>query len=196
MKHALLLVFLLLGCGAFSTGQSQSKGKFSNTLTYLERTDKVPVGKHTATDKEERLKFTLWYFENGQIEKAIINKKEYLFPPSFQAIEWVEIQPGLWINKTNSSSISPAPVDGEKDIKLHYAGYLLHGACFDNSFVRNQPITGQYQKFIKGFSQGVANMQPGELRVIKISPELGYGNQKGGNIPPSSTLIYFVYLME
>ncbi len=52
------------------------------------------------------------------------------------------------------------------------------------------------QAFLPGLSQGVVGMQLQEIRRITVPPNLGYGNKKVGPIPPNSTLIFTVTLLE
>jgi FKBP-type peptidyl-prolyl cis-trans isomerase len=43
---------------------------------------------------------------------------------------------------------------------------------------------------------GVTNMSVGESRELIISPEMGYGDRSLGGIPPQSTLLFHVELMD
>merc|ERR1711924_86046 len=77
-------------------------------------------------------------------------------------------------------------------IKAHYSGYLLNGAKFDSSYDRRKPLgfdvgTG---RVIKGWDEALLDMKVGELRVLKIPSNLGYGAKGAGGssprAPPSS----------
>jgi len=50
--------------------------------------------------------------------------------------------------------------------------------------------------FVEGFSLGMTNLNMGEIRVLKIAPEMGYGSELTSVIPANSTLIYYIYMME
>lgn len=86
---------------------------------------------------------------------------------------------------------------------MHYTGWLwvngAKGAKFDSSLDRGQPFTfpiGQ-GRVIKGWDEGVSTMQVGGSRTLLIPPELGYGARGfPGAIPPSSTLLFEVQLLD
>jgi peptidylprolyl isomerase len=91
--------------------------------------------------------------------------------------------------------ISPKP---GQDVTVHYTGTLENGAKFDSSLDRGQPFTftigvGQV---IKGWDEGVMTMKVGGKRKLIIPPHLGYGSRSAGPIPPNSTLIFEVELLE
>ena len=83
-------------------------------------------------------------------------------------------------------------------VSVHYVGTLVNGTKFDSSIDRGEPITfvvGAGQ-LIKGFDDGVVGMKVGEKKKLTISPEMGYGSQQVGPIPPNSTLIFEVEIVS
>lgn len=82
-------------------------------------------------------------------------------------------------------------------VSIHYKGTLTDGTVFDSSYDRGEPfetVIGVGQ-VIQGWDQGVVGMKVGGKRKLTIPPELGYGNQPVGTIPPNSTLIFEVELL-
>jgi peptidylprolyl isomerase len=86
---------------------------------------------------------------------------------------------------------------GDK-ITVHYTGTLTNGTKFDSSKDRNQPFSfklGIGQVFI-GWDVGIALLRVGDKAVFTIPSELGYGDREMGNIPPNSTLVFEVELLN
>ncbi len=91
-----------------------------------------------------------------------------------------------------------AEAAANKEITVHYTGWLTDGTKFDSSLDRKQPLTivlgiGQV---IKGWDQGIEGMKVGGKRKLTIPPELAYGNRAvGGVIPKNATLVFEVELL-
>ncbi len=85
-----------------------------------------------------------------------------------------------------------------RNVKLHYIGKLLDGREFDNSYERNIPLSTTIGAgmLISGFDEGVASMRKGEKCRLIIPSSLGYGISGTSGIPPFSTLVFDVELLE
>ncbi len=85
-----------------------------------------------------------------------------------------------------------------KTVRVHYVGRLENGQEFDSSKKRGTPFefdlgAGQV---IAGWEEGLVGMRVGGERTIVVPPQFGYGNQAVGPIPPNSTLIFVIELLE
>ena len=83
-------------------------------------------------------------------------------------------------------------------LTVHYRGVLEDGTEFDSSIKRGNPFsfTLGEGRVILGWELGLLGMREGEKREIVIAPELGYGERPAGSIPPNSTLIFEIELLE
>jgi FKBP-type peptidyl-prolyl cis-trans isomerase len=81
-------------------------------------------------------------------------------------------------------------------VKVHYSGKLLDGTEFDSSYARNEPISFALNRVISGWTEGVQLMPIGSKFMFFIAPELAYGEAGGGSIPPNSTLVFEVELLD
>ena len=84
----------------------------------------------------------------------------------------------------------------EDTVKVHYRGTLLDGTEFDSSYARNEPISFGLNRVIPGWTEGVQLMPIGSKFIFYIAPELAYGAGGGGPIPPNSTLVFEVELLD
>ena len=84
----------------------------------------------------------------------------------------------------------------EDTVKVHYRGTLLDGTEFDSSYARNEPISFGLNRVISGWTEGVQLMPIGSKFIFYIAPDLAYGEGGGGPIPPNSTLVFEVELLE
>lgn len=80
---------------------------------------------------------------------------------------------------------------------VHYVGTLADGTEFDSSRKRGAPaeFTLGSGGLIKGWERGIPGMKVGEVRKLVIPPDMAYGAQRKGDIPPNSTLTFEVELM-
>jgi peptidylprolyl isomerase len=88
--------------------------------------------------------------------------------------------------------------DSGKVVTVHYSGYLENGKKFDSSVERDEPfsfILGVGQ-VISGWDEGLKLMKKGSKAKLIIPPSLGYGELDLDRIPPNSTLIFDVELLD
>ncbi len=81
-------------------------------------------------------------------------------------------------------------------VKVHYHGTLINGTVFDSSVNRGEPATFGLDQVISGWTEGLQLMPVGSKFRFYIPADLAYGERATGNIPPSSTLIFEVELLE
>ena len=82
-------------------------------------------------------------------------------------------------------------------VKCHYEGTLIDGTLFDSSIKRGQPAVFGVNLVIRGWVEALQLMSEGSKWRLYIPSELGYGAQQAGEmIPPHSTLIFDVELIE
>ena len=81
-------------------------------------------------------------------------------------------------------------------VKVHYTGKLIDGTVFDSSVERGTPIEFPVSAVIPGWTEGLQLMDEGSKYMLYIPYNLGYGENPAGDIPPGSTLIFEVDLIE
>ena len=94
--------------------------------------------------------------------------------------------------------------DYDDVVKVHYNGYLIDGHKFDSSYDRGEPATFSVNGVIPGWTEVLQKMPTGSKWEVFIPQNLAYGmsgvasDPKKGEyvIPPSSTLIFEIELLE
>lgn len=107
--------------------------------------------------------------------------------PTMSGLYFIEIKKG--------QGDSPVPL---KKVKVHYLGYFIDGKVFDSSYDRGKPIEFKYGagEVIQGWDEGLTKMSAGGKYKLIIPSYLAYGDVKRGPIPPNSTLIFEMELLE
>lgn len=82
-------------------------------------------------------------------------------------------------------------------VRTHYHGTFIDGRVFDSSVERNQPAEFPVGGVIAGWTEALQMMSVGSKWRLVIPSKLGYGAQgAGGSIPPHSTLVFEVELLD
>jgi len=82
-------------------------------------------------------------------------------------------------------------------VLVEYTGWLENGTQFDSSYTKPEALKFPLGKgrVIKGWDEGVASMEIGGKRILRIPSDLAYGDRGSPPvIPPSSTLVFQVEL--
>jgi FKBP-type peptidyl-prolyl cis-trans isomerase len=84
-------------------------------------------------------------------------------------------------------------------VTVNYSGFLAKDSTkFDSSVERDEPLTFKLgaHMVIPGWDEGIALMKKGGKVRLVVPPSLGYGNRPNRVIPPNSTLIFDVQLVD
>lgn len=86
----------------------------------------------------------------------------------------------------------------EKQVTVHYSGFLSNGTRFDSSIERDEPFTfvAGVGQVIPGWDEGIQLLKKGCKARLIIPPAIGYGDRDLGKIPPNSTLIFDVQVVD
>ncbi|MBI9066160.1 MAG: FKBP-type peptidyl-prolyl cis-trans isomerase [Salinivirgaceae bacterium] len=89
------------------------------------------------------------------------------------------------------------PEPGKK-VSVHYMGYFIDGNIFDSSYEREKPYIFRYGlgEVIQGWDEGLSYMNVGGKYKLVIPSHLAYGGVQNGPIPPYTTLIFEIELLE
>lgn len=102
-------------------------------------------------------------------------------------LQYVILQPG-----------DKAKPDSSDIVTVHYSGFLTDGKVFDSSVERDEPFQFRLkvQPLIQGWVEGVQLVGKGGKVKLIVPPALGYGEMPMGNIPPHSTLIFDIEVLD
>ncbi len=97
--------------------------------------------------------------------------------------------------KVITAGTGDVPTAAQK-VKVNYEGKLINGTVFDSSYQRGEPAQFGCNQVIKGWTEALTMMPVGSKWELYIPQELAYGDREAGQIPPFSTLIFTVELLE
>ncbi len=164
---------------------------YSTVIYDLEVVDvqtKAEHDKQVAEDKKkEQLKVETNKKQEGALMQKYLKEKNINAKPTASGLIYVENVKG-----------TGAKAAAGKKVKVHYTGTLLNGTKFDSSRDRNEPFEftlGQGQ-VIKGWDEGIALMNVGGKATLVIPSTIAYGDRDMGTIPPFSTLVFDVELLD
>lgn len=96
---------------------------------------------------------------------------------------------------TNESLPRPGPTT---EVRVHYEGSLVSdGSVFDSSFERREPADFPLDQVVRGFSEAIQQMRPGDELIATFPAAMGYGAAgRPPVIPPNSALRFRILLIS
>lgn len=142
---------------------------------------------------EEQANETIMFFVNPTLRSTIAEGKKFLATNgSKQGIKTTPSGIQYQVLK-DAQGAKPKVTD---TVVVNYAGTLLNGTEFDNSYKRGQPAEFALNAVIKGWTEGLQLMSPGSKYKFYIPYNMGYGLNGNGPIPGGATLVFEVDLLS
>ena len=130
-----------------------------------------------------KTRYNASFFENPANKAEVATDSTYAVTPS-----------GLkYVIASEGNGVSPTATD---NVTVHYVGTLTNGEQFDSSIDRGEPTTFPLNRVIPGWTEGLQLMKEGGTAVFYIPSELAYGDRELPGIPASSTLLFWVELIQ
>ena len=108
--------------------------------------------------------------------------------------------------KTTEGGVVVVPIEkgvgqyptAASSVQVHYTGALTDGTVFDSSVQRGEPATFALKQVIRGWQEGLQEMQEGAKARLVIPSDLGYGpqGQPQAGIPGGAVLVFEVELIK
>lgn len=191
------------GQASYAIGQQIGKNLKAQNIEVDAKTLAISLadateGKSDMTDEEIQkamMKLQEMAMQKQQEEGENNKKKSAEFLEKNKTAEGVKTtDSGLqYIVMTEGTGASPKADDV---VKCHYTGTLIDGTKFDSSVDRGQPAEFPVSGVIPGWTEALQMMKVGSKYKLFIPPELAYGPAGRPGIPPNSTLIFEVELLE
>jgi len=105
----------------------------------------------------------------------------------------VTLPSGLEYKVISSGDAAGEHPAATNSVMVNYVGKLSDGATFDDS--HDQIVTLPLGGVIKGWTEGLQLMRPGDVWMLYIPPALGYGAKGAGPIPPNEALAFRIELV-
>lgn len=88
-------------------------------------------------------------------------------------------------------------ITGTEKIKVEYRAYFVDGREFDSSYQKGEPAEFDFSEdIIPGWREGLKLMRKGGRYKLFVPSELAYGNKGYNEIPPYSTLIFDIQIID
>jgi FKBP-type peptidyl-prolyl cis-trans isomerase FkpA len=99
----------------------------------------------------------------------------------------------VYVPVKEGAGAKPAATDR---VKVNYRGTFADGKEFDSSYGSGQPAEFALSQVIKCWTEGLQLMKAGGKAKLVCPSAIAYGERGSGPIPPNSTLLFDVELLE
>ena len=168
-----------------------------NTEAFVDAIRTVYAGQMPEIKPEEANQILQDYFNKLQNERGKAAKEagEQFLNDNKSKEGVVTLESGLQY-KVISTGNGAIPKSSDT-VKCHYEGRLINGAVFDSSIRRGEPAEFPVNGVIPGWIEALTLMPVGSKWELTIPHNLAYGERgAGASIPPFSTLVFDVELLE
>ncbi|OIO08425.1 MAG: hypothetical protein AUJ52_08300 [Elusimicrobia bacterium CG1_02_63_36] len=134
----------------------------------------------------------------GKIRQLVLDRQEAV---RMRFLNEAAARPGAQrsesglIYKELKAGSGPKP-SATSQVKVHYHGTFPDGKVFDSSVQRGEPATFPLNGVISCWTEGVQKMSVGTKAELICPYSIAYGVQGRGSIPPKSTLVFEVELLD
>lgn len=149
--------------------------------------------KMTIEEAQKYVQTTMENIRNAKAEKSKIAGTQFL--EENKAKEGVVVLPSGLQYKVIVAGKGAIPTASDI-VRVNYVGTLVDGTEFDSSIKRGQPAEFGVTQVIKGWTEALQLMPVGSKWELYIPQELAYGEADQGVIPPLSTLIFEIELLD
>ncbi len=145
----------------------------------------------------QQLQRKLMVAQNLHREESVAKNMEVgkAFLAANKTNEGVKALPSGLQYKVLHEGTGPIPQAADR-VKVHYRGTLINGTEFDSSYNRAEPATVKVTGVIRGWTEALQLMKTGSKWQLFVPAELAYGARQFGRIPPNSTLIFELELLD
>lgn len=185
---AVVPILLLAACSSSDSGtvSASPSASASTAASYITSQCIIPGGQPTPSESAPTRGTTVDGVTVEETDLAPVVTVAPNLPPATQLVK-TTLAPGKGraLQSTDSAT-------------FNYCGVgLVTQTQFDSSWANGAPFTTTLDQVIQGWGQGLPGMKVGELRLLIIPSELGYGaSGAGASILPNESLAFVVQLVS
>ncbi|MDR2835354.1 MAG: FKBP-type peptidyl-prolyl cis-trans isomerase [Bacteroidales bacterium] len=135
---------------------------------------------------------------NAEIYKFNIEQEQNLIEQFIQTINKPRKKLNSGLSIISIEKGSGKKVKSGNEVTIDYTASFIDGRVFDSTIERNDPfsfVVGK-KEVIEGLEQGVQEMKVGDHAILVIPFSLAYGDTKTGIIPPFTTLVFEIKILN